>query len=104
VGTAIVLGHHVDIVVIPPAIRLLVLDANVWKMHLVIEVREVALKRPLPDLLVGPIRVAVVIGTAALEMHPRLPACATRSRAACTHDRDPAPAPAQSHAAGSGDA
>jgi hypothetical protein len=59
VGTAIVLGHHVDIVVIPPAIRLLVLDANVWKMHLVIEVREVALKRPLPDLLVGPIRVAV---------------------------------------------
>jgi hypothetical protein len=68
VRAAIVLGDHVDVVMIPPPVRLLVLDPDVGKMNLVVEVRQVVLEGPLPDLLVGPIRVAVVVRTVSVAL------------------------------------
>ena len=55
------LRGDLDVLPIPPAIRLLVLDADVWEMHLIIEVRQVMIERPLANLIGGSIRVPVVV-------------------------------------------
>jgi hypothetical protein len=62
-GAAIVLRDHLDIVVVPSAIGLLVLDAEVRKVHLVVEIRQVVLECPIADFFPRPIRVAVVVRT-----------------------------------------
>ena len=61
VGAAIVRRDDLDVLAIPAAIRLLVLDADVREMHLVIEVRQVVFVRPLANLIRGSIGVAVVV-------------------------------------------
>ena len=45
----------------PTAVQLLVLDPQIGKMHLVVEVREVVLERPLLDLAWVSVRMAVVV-------------------------------------------
>jgi len=60
-GATVMLRRDLDVVVIPPAVRFLVLDARIREVHLVIEVRKLVLERPDADLLVGPIWVSVVI-------------------------------------------
>lgn len=62
-GAAIVLGDHLEVVVIPTAVRFLVLDADIGEMHLAVEVREVMVESPLADFVVSAVRVAVVVGT-----------------------------------------
>jgi hypothetical protein len=61
-----VLRCHLYIVVVPAAVRLLILDAEVGEVHFVGEVRQVVLECPLVDLLLGPIGMSVVIGTVAI--------------------------------------
>ena len=45
-GAAIVRGDDLDVLALPAAIRLLVLDADVGEVDLVIEVRQVVRVRP----------------------------------------------------------
>ena len=67
------LRRHLDVVVVPPAVRFLILDARIGKVQLVIEVRELVLDRPGADLLVGPIGMSVVIVAVAVPlMQPSL--------------------------------
>jgi hypothetical protein len=58
---AIVRRHHLDVLTFPPAVRLLVLDAHVWEMDLVVEVREGVFVGPLANLILCPIGVPVVV-------------------------------------------
>jgi hypothetical protein len=67
-GAAVMLRRDLDVVVVPPAVRFLVLDVRIGKMHLVIEVRQCVLKRPTADLLVGSIRMSVVVVAAAVPL------------------------------------
>ena len=60
-GAAIVRGDDLDVLALPSAIRLLVLDADVGKVDLVIEVRQVVFVRPFPNLIGRAIGVAVVV-------------------------------------------
>jgi hypothetical protein len=60
-GAAIVWGDDLDVLALPAAIRLLVLDADVGEMDLVIEVRQVVLVRPFANLIRRSIRMAVVV-------------------------------------------
>jgi hypothetical protein len=60
-GAAIVRGDDLDILALPAAIRLLVLDADVGEVNLVIEVRQVVFVRPFPNLIGRAIGVAVVV-------------------------------------------
>ena len=62
------LGRHFDIVVLPPAIVLLVFDAQIGEMDLVVEVRQVVFDRPISDVVLSPIRVPGVIGTVAIPL------------------------------------
>ncbi len=64
VAAAIVDGGDLDILVIPPAIGVFVLDAQVREMHLVIEVRQVVFVRPFLDLVrlaIGPAICIIVV-------------------------------------------
>jgi hypothetical protein len=58
---AIVRRDHLDVLASAAAIRLFVLDANVRKVQLVIEVRQLVLARPLPNLIGCAIRVPAVV-------------------------------------------
>src|ERR1700730_17705394 len=51
VAAPIVDGDDLDILVIPPAVGVFALDAQVREMHLVIEVRQVVFERPFLDLV-----------------------------------------------------
>ena len=51
VGTAIVAGHDLDVLVTRAPVAILVLDARVREMHLLVVVRQVVLARPQRDLL-----------------------------------------------------
>src|SRR5436190_14288222 len=62
VRTAIVLRRDLDVLVVLATVRVAIFDAEVGEVHLLVKVREVVLGRPFPDLLVGPIRMAVVVG------------------------------------------
>ena len=53
--------HHLDIAVIVPPVELLVFDAQVGEVHLLIEVREVVLARPLLDLVLVAIGAPVAV-------------------------------------------
>src|SRR2546425_1808761 len=53
--------HHLHIAVIVLSIELLVFDAQVGKMDLLIEVREVVLARPLLDFVLIAIRASVTV-------------------------------------------
>jgi hypothetical protein len=57
-----VLGYDLDVLVAFATVALLIFDAQVGKVHLVIEVREFVLACPFANLLVGPIRMSVVVG------------------------------------------
>src|SRR5713101_8983130 len=64
VAAPIVEGDDLDILVIPPAIGVFVLDAQVRDMHLVIEVRQVVFVRPFLDLVritIGPAICIIVV-------------------------------------------
>jgi len=50
-GAAIVRGDDLDVLALPAAIRLLVLDADVGEVDLVIEVRQVVFVRPFANLI-----------------------------------------------------
>jgi hypothetical protein len=58
---AIVRRHDLDVLSFPTSIRLLILDADVRKVDLVIEVREVVLVGPLANLIACAIGVAVIL-------------------------------------------
>lgn len=60
-GAAIVWGDDLDVLALPAAILLLVLDADVRKMDLVIEVRQVVLVRSVANPIGRAIRMAVVV-------------------------------------------
>ena len=55
------LGRHLDVVMIPTAVGILILDPQVGEVDLIVEVREIVFMRPRADFLVGPIGVSVVI-------------------------------------------
>ena len=56
-----------------PAVKLPIFDAQIRKMDLVIEVRQVVLVSPFPDLVIGPIGVTVVVIAVAIAlMEPAL--------------------------------
>ena len=61
VRAAIVRRDDLDVLALPAAIRLLVLDAQVREMDLVVEVRQVVFGGPLANLIRRAIRVAVVV-------------------------------------------
>jgi hypothetical protein len=63
VTAAIVHRGDLDILVIPPPIGLLVLDAQVGEVDLVVEVREVVFPRPFLDLMRLAIRASIGIVT-----------------------------------------
>ncbi len=65
-GAAIVLGHDFDVLVPNVPVRIFVLDANVWEMHLLVEVRQVVLARPGRDLGLAAVRAAVAVAIAAI--------------------------------------
>ena len=54
-------GDNLDVLSLPPSVGFLILDAGVREMDLVIEVRQVVLVRPLPNLIGRTIGVAVVV-------------------------------------------
>lgn len=60
-GAAIVRRDDLDVLALPPAIWLLVLNADVGEMDLVIEVRQVVFVCPFANLIRRAIRVAVVV-------------------------------------------
>jgi hypothetical protein len=73
VRAAIVGRDDLDILVVFPAIAVPIFDAQIRKMDLVIEIREVVFVGPFPDLGLGPIRVAVVVVVLAIAlMEPAL--------------------------------
>jgi hypothetical protein len=59
-------GHDFDVNVIPPPIRILVLDAGIRKMDLLVEVRQVVVTSPFLDLVWVTIGVAVVVVAVAI--------------------------------------
>ena len=67
-ATAVVLGGHLDVVMVPAAVRVVILDAQVREVDLVIEVREVVFVRPLSDFLLCPIGVSVVVRAVAIPL------------------------------------
>jgi hypothetical protein len=60
--------HHVHIAVIVPPVELLVFDAQVGEVHLLIEVREVVLARPLLDLLLVAIGAPIAVAATAVAL------------------------------------
>src|SRR5437667_11657187 len=65
-GAAVMVRRDLNIVVVPAAVRFLVLEARIGEVHLVIEVRELVLERPGADLFLGSIRMSVVVVTVAI--------------------------------------
>jgi hypothetical protein len=61
VRAAIVNGEHLDVLMTVATIAVFVLDPEVWKMDLVIEVRQVMLHRPEADLILVAIGMTVVV-------------------------------------------
>jgi len=62
-SAAIVDGHDLDILVAHSPVELHVLDTQIWKVDLVVEVRQVVVRGPLLDLVCGAIRVSVMVIT-----------------------------------------
>ena len=60
-GAAVVRRDDLNVLAPPTAVRVLVLDADVRKVHLVVEVRQVVFVGPLANLIGRPIGVAVVV-------------------------------------------
>lgn len=60
-GSAVMHGEHLDVLMIAAPVHVLVLDSNVRKMDLVIEVRQVMVGRPRANLVLGSIRMPVVV-------------------------------------------
>jgi hypothetical protein len=54
-------GDDLDVFTLPAAVRLLILDAEIGKVDLVVEVRQVVLVGPFADLVGRAIGVAVVV-------------------------------------------
>src|SRR3989442_4841659 len=61
VRAAVMDGHDLDVHVVPPPGRVLVLDARIREMNLLIEVRQVVLTRPFLYLVRVAVGVTVVI-------------------------------------------
>lgn len=67
-GATVVLRYHLDVLEPDVPVRILVLDANVGKMYLVVEVRQVVLTRPGGDLGLATVRSAVTVAIAAIAL------------------------------------
>lgn len=63
---AVMLCHYLDVLTPDVSVRIFVLDANVRKMNLVVEVRQVVFARPGRDLGLAPVRSAVAVASAAI--------------------------------------
>jgi len=61
VSAAIVGRHDLDVLTLPAAVRLLILDPDVREVDLVVEVRQVVFVRPFANLIGRAIGVAVVV-------------------------------------------
>ena len=59
--TSVVLRDHLDVVVGPAAVGLLIFDTEIGEVELVVEVGQVALEGPVADFLLRPIGMAVVV-------------------------------------------
>jgi hypothetical protein len=55
-GPAVMWCDDFNVLFIPAPIRLLILDADVWKMHRVVEIWQLVFARPLTDLICGSIK------------------------------------------------
>jgi len=64
----VVLGGDLDILPTDIPVRVFVLDSEIWEMHLIIEVGQVVLARPFPNLLHRPIRPAVAVASASIAL------------------------------------
>jgi hypothetical protein len=61
-------GRDLDVTVIPSPVRPFVLDAHIGEMHLVIEVRQIVIMRPLFDLGRVPIRAPIGVVTVVIPL------------------------------------
>jgi hypothetical protein len=61
VAASVVNRHHLHIAVIVSPVELLVFDTQVGKVHLIIEVREVVIARPLLDLVLVAIGASIAV-------------------------------------------
>src|SRR6185503_16359130 len=61
VRASIVRRHHLDVLVVPASVWLLILDSKIREMELIVEVRKIVLVRPVANLVRRPIRVAVIV-------------------------------------------
>jgi hypothetical protein len=68
VQAAIVLGDNLDILVQPPAVRVLVLEARVREAHVSVVIRQVMLACPPFDLLGLAVRTAVAVASATIAL------------------------------------
>jgi hypothetical protein len=68
VRTAIVDGQHLHVFMAAAAIEFLAFDAQVGKVHVLVEVRQVVLERPLRNLLRVAIGVAIVVVAIAIPL------------------------------------
>src|SRR5438067_9062386 len=66
VGAPVMDSYHLEVDVIPAAVRVLVFDAGIREMHLLVEVRQVVLAGPFLDLMCIAIGVAVVVVAVAI--------------------------------------
>jgi hypothetical protein len=61
VRAAIVRGDDLNVLVVFQAVSVPIFDAQIRKMDLIIKVRQLVFGGPFADLVIGPIRVAVVV-------------------------------------------
>ena len=65
---SVMLSNHLDVVVGPAAVGILIFNAKVREVHLTVEIRQVVLEGPGPNLLLGAIGMAVVACTVAIPL------------------------------------
>lgn len=59
--TAIVRRDHLDVLDAVAPVPVVVFDSDIWEMHLVVEVRQAAVARPVLDLLVVTVGSAIAV-------------------------------------------
>lgn len=62
-GAAVMLGHHFDVLAAHVPVDVLVLDPQVWEMHLLVEAREVVILRSFFNLTGIAIRPSITVGS-----------------------------------------
>lgn len=67
-GSAIVLGRDLDVLVLLAVVLIAIFDSEIGEVDAFIEVGQVVLARPFTDLFTGPIGGAVTVGAAAIAL------------------------------------